>query len=81
MLAWVWGALMIFGLAKHWYATPVSPVVLLMSPGAFIGLLNPQEFAAYFVTAFLVQAFVTQLRHCLFELHGGVPRRQGYDAV
>ena len=46
----------IFALAKHWYAGPASPLVLLLSPGAFVGLFNPQSSEVYFAMAFAVQA-------------------------
>ena len=46
----------ILGFAKHWYASPASPLVLLLSPGAFVGLLNPQSSGLYFAIALVIQA-------------------------
>ena len=73
--------LIIFGLAKHWYGSPVSPVVLLLSPGAFIGLLNPPSSELYFVVAFVVQALCYAIAALLIRAAWRRFAPKGTDAV
>ena len=47
----------VFVFADQWYARPVSPLILLIAPGAVAGgMLNPISTELYFVTVVVVQA-------------------------
>jgi predicted signal transduction protein with EAL and GGDEF domain len=71
----------IFTLAKHWYASPASPLVLLLSPGAFVGFFNPQSSVVYFAMALAVQAASYAIVALVIRVVFHRVRHRGKDAV
>src|SRR5688572_20394913 len=45
----------VYAFADRWYATSISPLILLLTPGSFVGLLNPSS-ELYWLLVLVVQA-------------------------
>jgi len=63
----------VFALAAHWYATPISPLILLLTPGSLVGFFNPTtelwwvlvvavQAASYALVAIVIAAAVHRVR-------------------
>ena len=63
----------VFALAGQWYATPISALILLLTPGSLVGFLNPTtelwwalvvtvQAASYALVAIVIAAVVHRVR-------------------
>jgi hypothetical protein len=73
--------LIVLALAGQWYATAASPLILLLMPGALIGLLNPISSALYGVLVLFVQIACYVSAALLLRVAVRVVRRRHRNAV
>jgi len=71
----------IYAFAEQWYASSLSPVILVLSPGALVGLFNPASPAVYWVLVLIVQAVTYALAALAIRLLFQRAARRGSNAV
>ena len=67
--------------AEQWYATPLSPLVLVLCPGLLVSLLIPGSSGLYLAFVVLVQAATYGLAALAIRLLLQRTPRRGEDAV